>query len=176
AIVENAQRENLNAVEEARSFQRLLTEFSMNQTAIAAAIGKNRATVSNALRLLQLESELLECIEEGDLSAGHGRALLMVSDEELRRKLANKVLREGLSVRSLEQLIRRLEESQQETEQQQQNLSEADQRYLERWKGRVSEMLGVDAKLSMDPQGRKRLNITFPSEASWKRFLSRIRD
>jgi ParB family chromosome partitioning protein len=101
-LVENIQRENLNAIEEARAFERLMSEFHLTQEEVAAKTGKDRATVGNAIRLLRLEKPILELIEEGRLSPGHGRALLAILDPQLRLELAQRASRGRMTVRQLE--------------------------------------------------------------------------
>ena len=85
-LVENIQREDLNPVEEARAFERFMNEFHLTQEEVAARTGKDRATVANAVRLLRLEKPIVDLIEEGRLSAGHGRALLGISDDRYQNK------------------------------------------------------------------------------------------
>ena len=86
-LVENIQREDLNAIEQARAFERLMDEFNATQEAVAERTGKDRATVANAIRLLKLEPTIQDWIEEGKLTAGHGRALLAVPDSQLTHAL-----------------------------------------------------------------------------------------
>jgi ParB family transcriptional regulator, chromosome partitioning protein len=106
-LVENIQREDLNAIETARAFDRLMEEFQLTQEAVAERTGKDRATVANAVRLLKLEPTIQEWIEEGKLSAGHGRALLAVADTQLRMRYAQRASRGGLTVRQIERLAAR---------------------------------------------------------------------
>jgi ParB family chromosome partitioning protein len=106
-LVENIQREDLNAIEAARAFQRLMEEFQLTQEIVAERTGKDRATVANAIRLLKLEPRIQEWIEEGKLTAGHGRGLLAVADPQLRMRYANRAARGGLTVRQLERLAAR---------------------------------------------------------------------
>ena len=106
-LVENIQREDLNAMEAARAFERLMDEFELTQEAVAERTGKDRATVANAIRLLKLEPIIQEWIEEGKLSAGHGRALLAVIDPQLRMRYAQRAARGGLTVRQIERLASR---------------------------------------------------------------------
>jgi ParB family chromosome partitioning protein len=106
-LVENIQREDLNAIETARAFDRLMDEFQLTQEAVAERTGKDRATVANAVRLLKLEPTIQEWIEEGKLSAGHGRALLAVADAQLRMRYAHRAARGGLTVRQIERLAAR---------------------------------------------------------------------
>src|ERR1700686_4892326 len=106
-LVENIQREDLNPIEAARAFDRLIAEFQLTQEAVAERTGKDRATVANAVRLLKLEPTIQDWIEEGKLSAGHGRALLAVADPQLRMRYAQRASRGGLTVRQIERLASR---------------------------------------------------------------------
>ena len=106
-LVENIQREDLNAVEAARAFERLMSEFQLTQEAIADRTGKDRATIANSIRLLKLETGIQDWIEEGKLTAGHGRALLAVFDPQLRMRYAQRASRGGLTVRQIERLAAR---------------------------------------------------------------------
>src|ERR1700739_451903 len=106
-LVENIQREDLNPIEAARAFERLMDEFQLTQESVAERTGKDRATVANAVRLLKLEPTIQDWIEEGKLSAGHGRALLAVADSPLRMRYAQRASRGGLTVRQIERLASR---------------------------------------------------------------------
>src|SRR6266576_124527 len=106
-LVENIQREDLNAIEAARAFELLMAEAQLTQEAVATRTGKDRATVANAIRLLKLEPRIQDWIEEGKLTAGHGRALLAVPDSQLRMRYAEKASRGGLTVRQIERLASR---------------------------------------------------------------------
>src|SRR5271170_4036133 len=106
-LVENIQREDLNAIEAARAFERLMDEFQLTQEAVAERTGKDRATVANSIRLLKLEPTIQDWIEEGKLTAGHGRALLAVADPPLRMRYAQRAARGGLTVRQIERLASR---------------------------------------------------------------------
>ena len=103
-LVENLQRQDLSPLEEAEGYQRLMNEFSHNQEALAKVIGKSRSHVANTMRLLGLSDRLKALIDEGKLSAGHGRALLTAKDPE---GLATKILKQGLNVRQTEKLAQR---------------------------------------------------------------------
>jgi ParB family transcriptional regulator, chromosome partitioning protein len=106
-LVENIQREDLNPVEQSRAFERLMTEFHLTQEEVAARTGKDRATVANAVRLLRLEKPLLDLIEDGRISAGHGRTLLSIADPQLRLTLSQRAARGELTVRQLERITSR---------------------------------------------------------------------
>jgi ParB family chromosome partitioning protein len=106
-LVENIQREDLNPVEEARAFERFMSEFHLTQEEVAARTGKDRASVANAVRLLRLEKPIMDLIEDGRVSAGHGRALLGISEAKIRLALARRASRGGLTVRQIERLASR---------------------------------------------------------------------
>jgi ParB family chromosome partitioning protein len=108
ALIENIQREDLNPVEEAEAYKRLIEEHGLTQEELAARVGKERSTVANALRLLRLPDPIKQAIVAGQLSMGHARALLAIADEGDLRKAAEKVISEELSVRAVEALVQRL--------------------------------------------------------------------
>jgi len=108
-LVENLQREDLNPVEQARAFQRLTDEFHLTQEAVADRTGKDRATIANAVRLLKLEEPILDLLEEGKVTAGHGRALLAIADGKVRLALARRIARGGMTVRQAERFAARIQ-------------------------------------------------------------------
>ena len=108
ALIENIQREDLNPIEEAEAFKRLIEEHGLTQEELAARVGKDRSTVANALRLLRLPDAIKQAIVAGQLSMGHARALLAIPDEGDLRKAAARVIAENLSVRAAEALVQRL--------------------------------------------------------------------
>jgi ParB family chromosome partitioning protein len=108
ALIENIQREDLNPIDEAAAYERLGSEFKMTQEEIAAAVGKDRSSVANHLRLLKLPQEVRAEVAGGRLSMGHARALLAVADEGGQRQVARQVIARNLSVRETETLVKRL--------------------------------------------------------------------
>ena len=110
ALVENIQRENLNPIEEALAYRRLADEFQMTQEAIAGAVGKDRATVANMMRLLRLPEEVRAEVASGRLSTGHARALLALGNESDQRGAARDVIARSLSVRETESLVKKIAE------------------------------------------------------------------
>ncbi len=109
SLIENLQREGLNPIEEAMGYSSLMRDFDLTQEAVAERVGKGRATVANGLRLLQLEQEIQGYLSRGLLSTGHSKVLLGVESGESRLLLARKVIEEGLSVRALENAVRRVQ-------------------------------------------------------------------
>lgn len=106
ALIENLQREDLNSIEEARGYRKLLTEFQMTQAELADKVSKSRSAITNALRLLDLPEDVQDLVYSGSMTAGHARAVLSVPEETTRVKLANKIVEDGLSVREAENLAR----------------------------------------------------------------------
>jgi ParB family chromosome partitioning protein len=110
ALIENIQRENLNPIEEALAYRRLADQFEMTQEAIATAVGKDRVTIANTLRLLKLPDDVRADVASGVLSMGHARALLALSGDAEQRRVARDVVARGLSVRETESLVKRIGE------------------------------------------------------------------
>jgi ParB family chromosome partitioning protein len=108
ALVENVQRERLNPIEQANAFQRLIGECDLTQDEIAQKIGKDRTTVANILRLLKLPVYIQESLEDGEITIGHARALVSIESVEIQKTLWRRVVKDGLSVRKLEKLIKDL--------------------------------------------------------------------
>ncbi|HXW62968.1 MAG TPA: ParB/RepB/Spo0J family partition protein [Candidatus Acidoferrales bacterium] len=107
-LVENLQREDLNPIEQARAFERLTKEFHLTQEQVAERTGKDRATIANSVRLLRLERPIQDLLEEGRLSAGHGRALLAIAEAQDRLVLARRIARGGMTVRQVERSAARI--------------------------------------------------------------------
>lgn len=117
ALIENIQRENLNPVDEASAYRRLIDELKLSQEEVAVAVGKDRSTIANALRLLRLPDDLKADLAAGLLSVGHARALLGLHDEKTQRQAAREIVQRGLSVREVEVLIRKLNRAEEPTSQ-----------------------------------------------------------
>ncbi len=108
SLIENIQREDLNPIEEAQAYKRLMTEFNLKQEEVAERVSKSRSAITNTMRLLKLSEEVQKYLIDGTLSEGHARALLGTEDVEAQNKLAKKVIDEKLSVRDIEKLIKNL--------------------------------------------------------------------
>ncbi len=112
ALVENIQREDLNPVEQANAFKRLIDEFKLTQQELAEATGKSRALVTNTIRLLKLNTEIQKNISEGKISFGHAKLLLSIEDEEVQKAVCDRIIANDLSVRDTERLIKNIEKVQ----------------------------------------------------------------
>lgn len=156
ALVENLQREDLNPVEMARAFQHLLEDCNQTQEDIAAKVGKDRSTVANALRLLKLPEEVLGMVESGELSEGHGRALLTAPSVGAMRKLALQATRNGWSVRETERQARKGKSNGQAPSTG--SAKSANVRDLER---RLSKSLGATVTVQERAKGKGHIQIAY---------------
>ncbi|QJA06074.1 ParB/RepB/Spo0J family partition protein [Thermosulfurimonas marina] len=168
ALVENLQREDLNPLEEAEGYRRLMEEFGFSQEEVARRVGKDRSTVANALRLLRLPEEIKEDLWEGRLSAGHARALLALETPELMLAARREVLRRGLSVRETERLVRRLKEGPRPRK------TPPEDPDLLALSEELSRLTGARVKVEM-ARGKPRLRLDFPGLEEAERFLERLR-
>ncbi len=114
ALIENVQRDHLNAIEQAQAFQRLIDECNLTQEEVAKKIGKDRTTITNFLRLLKLPEKIQKSVKDEEISMGHARALLSIEDPQLQEKVWQKVVRNKLSVRKVEQIAREMSEEKEE--------------------------------------------------------------
>jgi ParB family transcriptional regulator, chromosome partitioning protein len=106
ALIENIQRQELNPIEEARAYRKLIDSIGLTQEQVSERVGKERTLIATSLRLLKLPSDILQLIEEGKISAGHGRALLLIEDAAIQRRIARTIIEKGMSVREAERTIK----------------------------------------------------------------------
>jgi len=178
ALVENLQRTNLNALEEARGYRRLIDEFQLTQQQVAEAVGKDRTTVTNLLRILSLPEEILSLVEQGALTSGHARALLALSDAGLATELAKSVGANGLSVRELEQRVRDLNaESKPSGETHKQprpSTATASNPVLRAIEDDLRRYLQTDVRISTTAEAKGRIEVSFFSADDMERLLELI--
>jgi ParB family transcriptional regulator, chromosome partitioning protein len=115
ALIENIQRQELNAIEEANAYRKLIDSIGLTQEMLAERVGKNRTVITTYLRLLRLPSDIQKLVEENKISAGHARALLMVDDADLQRRVARSILEMSLSVRETEKAVKKLSKGESQT-------------------------------------------------------------
>jgi ParB family transcriptional regulator, chromosome partitioning protein len=169
ALIENIQREDLNPIEEAGAYKRLIEEHGLTQEELAARVGKDRSTVANALRLLRLPEAIQRAVVSGELSMGHARALLAIHDEGDLRKAAEKVIAEALSVRAVESLVQRLK-SKRQPQRKRDGHGGAQLRHLVE---KLQRKLSVKIQLK-DKGGSGTLEIRYGSLAELDRVLAAI--
>lgn len=170
ALLENLQREDLNPLEEARAFQRLMEEFSLTQEDVALAVGKDRSTVANTLRLLKLPSQIQLDVATGDISAGHARALLPLESQPLMRQVRDRIIKEGLSVRAAERMVKKLLKPAGD----QAAAPSEEETYLASLADKLRRSLGT--KVAIKRSGRKgRILIDFTSDRELERLLELLK-
>jgi ParB family chromosome partitioning protein len=160
ALIENIQREDLNPLEEARALDRLIQEFELTHAQAAQAVGRSRASVSNLLRLQELSDKVKPLLEDRKIEMGHARALLALSDAAQQLAAALKVVKNGLSVRETEKLIRRIRAGERGPKSKVVPQQDADIRRLQI---EVSEKLGATVRVEHTPKGAGRLVINYNS-------------
>ncbi|TMA19161.1 MAG: ParB/RepB/Spo0J family partition protein [Deltaproteobacteria bacterium] len=168
ALIENIQREDLNAVEEAEAYQRLIEHHGLTQEELAQRVGKDRSTIANAIRLLRLPDSIKEAVASGDLSMGHARALLGLTDDGDLRKAAEKVMREDLSVRQVEELVQRLKGKRAQRARRDEATTQ-----LRHLAERLQRKLGAKVDLK-DRGGSGSVEIRYASHAELDRIISAI--
>ena len=171
ALVENVQREDLNPVEEAFAYQALIERFGLTQEQLSKEVGKSRSAIANMLRLIDLPDEVLELLKDGKITNGHARAILGLDDEEHMISLANRVVNEDLSVRRVEEIVRKaliqkdveeLKESKDETLQRRVYMRELERRAMDR--------LGRRVKINQTAK-KKTVELTFDSDSDLEEVL-----
>ena len=171
ALVENLQREDLNPMETARAFQRLVDDFGYTQETIASKVGKERSTVANALRLLKLPEDVAGLIEGGQLSEGHGRALLSAPSVSTMKKLAHSALSKGWSVREAERQARRAARGDDAPSKKKSSAKSANVRDLER---RLSRALGSTTTIHESGKERGQIRINYASFDELDRLIEKL--
>ena len=172
AIVENIQREDLDPIEVAMSYQRLIEECSLTQEQMAIRVGKKRASVTNYLRLLKLPAKIQHDLKVGLLSVGHAKVLLGIEDLKVQEYLCDLVIKDGLSVRQLEEKIAKLAEPKKKAEPEAQDLPEEYFKVLEL----VGRYFENNISLKRSGNGKGSMTIHFSSDDEVKRFLQALED
>jgi ParB family chromosome partitioning protein len=170
ALIENLQRADLNAIEEAEAYEVLTREHGLTQEAVAQRVGKERSTVANALRLLKLPTEVRESVRDGQLEMGHARALLALEQAEAIRKAAQRAIREKLSVRATEALVRSLTGTRKPSNKEAMPESAAVRDLV----ARIQRRLGAKCRIVPKSQVAGRLEVEYTSLEELDGILARI--
>lgn len=171
ALIENLQRDDLSPVDEARGYERLIAEFELTQQDVAIAVGRDRSTVANALRLLKLPDAVLQMLHDGHLSVGHARALLALDDPRTVTALAREATAQGLSVRDVEDRVRggRAPERRPRLKR---GLAPAPE--VRRVEDALRRRLGTDVRVTLRAKGKGQLHVAFYSNDDLARILELI--
>jgi ParB family transcriptional regulator, chromosome partitioning protein len=171
ALIENLQRDDLSPVDEARGYERLIAEFKLAQQDVADAVGRDRSTVANALRLLKLPEVVLQMLHEGHLSVGHARALLALEDPRIVTTLAREAVAQGLSVREVEDRVRggRAPERRPRMKR---GMGAAPE--VRRVEDALRRRLGTDVRVTLRAKGKGQIHLSFYSNEDLARLLEVI--
>ncbi len=173
AIVENIQRENLDPIEVAMSYQRLIEECSLTQEQMAERVGKKRASVTNYLRLLKLPAKVQHDLKVGLLSVGHAKVLLGIEDQNIQEELCDVVVKTGMSVRQLEERVRKILKGEApQKQQQEQSLPDEYVKVLEH----MGRYFGNNISLRRSASGKGTMTIRFDSDEEMQKFLSALEE
>lgn len=175
ALIENIQREDLNAIEIALTFKKLIDQYSLTQERLSERIGKKRATVANFLRLLKLPAEVQLGLRDKRVDMGHARALLSVDNPSVQLKIYKEILRQGLSVRKVEELAKAYQEGKKK-DNSGAPAAEAPRRFanhdFDLLKKHLSAAFGAPVKFSCDRKGRGQITFSFADEEELARLIS----
>ena len=172
ALIENVQREDLNPIEEAKAYQRLIQEFELKQEEIAARVGKSRVTITNSMRLLKLEERVQEMLIQNQITGGHARALLTVEEGELQYKLAGKIIAENLSVREIEKIVKSLSKKKNPKEK---NVEDESLALIFRdLEERMKSAMGTKVSINRKDKNKGRVEIEYYSESELERIVELI--
>ena len=173
ALIENIQRENLNAMEIALSYQRLITECSLKQEELGERVGKNRTTVNNYIRLLRLPPVIQAALRDGKVSMGHARAIINIDDAELQLKLFRKILDDDWSVRKIEETVRNLAMAAESTNPERRpNTIKQEFRSLQ---FKLSSLFGTKVSVKADDHNKGEIKIPFTSQEELDKILSALK-
>lgn len=169
ALVENIQREDLDAIEVALTYQRLLDEIGLTQENLSQRVGKERSTITNSIRLLRLNPDIQQAIRAGKISAGHGRAIISVEDERNQQELFNKIIKEGLNVRQAEKAASEFKNPKKEVVKKEVELPN----HLRKVQKSLSDVLDVAVEIKSSGKGKKgKIILDFNNEEELSKILS----
>ncbi|MFD3155360.1 ParB/RepB/Spo0J family partition protein [Haloimpatiens sp. FM7330] len=167
SLIENIQREDLNPIEEAEAYNKLIKDFNLTQEQLSKRIGKSRTSITNCMRLLNLDERVQQYIIEGVITEGHGRALLAISDKEMQYSLAQSIIDEKLSVREIEKLIKQMSKKVKKQE-----VAYAENPYYEDIRNRLEGYLGTKVFIKNKGKNKKgKIEIEYYSEDDFQRII-----
>lgn len=167
ALIENIQRENLNPIEEAMAFKKLLTEFSLKQDEVAERVSKSRTTVTNSMRLLKLDERVQQMVVDDMISTGHARALLAIEEKEEQYTIANRIFDEKLSVREVEKLIKEIKNPKKAREK-----KEPENAFIYKdLEEKMKAVMGTKVSVNRKSNGKGKIEIEYYSEEELERIF-----
>lgn len=170
ALIENIQREDLNAVEIALAYQHLIDEYELTQERLSERIGKNRATIANYLRLLKLPAPVQMALKKREIDMGHARALLTLKETKLQVKLLKEILKQGHSVRKVEQIVRDLNNKEKQDENAVPQTKKSKEEF-DLLKKHLSDFFDTKVQVSCSNKGKGKISISFTNEEELERIM-----
>ena len=177
ALVENIQREDLNAIEIALAYQNLIEQYDLTQEKLSEKVGKNRATIANFLRLLKLPAQVQMALQNKEMDQGHARALLGLSKPSLQVKLFNEIKEKGYSVRQVEEMVKQLNNGETLTSGRHKLSDKTAKRLPEEYaelRNRLSDVFSSKVQMTCNQQGKGKITIRFDSEEDLERIISML--
>lgn len=169
ALIENLQRENLNAIEEAVAYQKLIQEFSLTQEEVSKRVGKSRAAVTNSLRLLKLDDRVKQMLIDGKLFAGHARALLAIEDGDAQNNAAEQIIAKGMNARETEAYVKKLLAPAKEKPTIEKNSPE--EAVYKRFEENLKRCLGTKVSIQRKDKGAGKIEIEYYSVEEFERLM-----
>ena len=174
SLIENIQREDLNAIEEAMAYQRLIREFKLKQDELAERVSKSRTAITNSMRLLKLDERVQQMLIDDMISSGHGRALLAVEDGEQQYALATKIMDEKLSVRETEKLVKKFLSAKEETEKQVVPVNPAENLIYRDLEEKLKNKIGTKVSVNRKNNGKGKIEIEYYSQDELERIIDML--
>lgn len=171
ALIENLQREDLNAIEEAQAYQDLMEIYNLNQEELAKKVSKNRSTITNALRLLKLETSVQQMLIDGLISSGHARAILGLESQEKQKELAAETVQNRLSVREVEKKVRSANRNKTEKAKKPENDERDYSIFYKEYEKKMQEVLGTKVHINRKDNSKGRIEIEYYSQAELERIM-----
>lgn len=179
ALIENIQRQDLNPIEEALAFQKLIEDFQLKQDELAAKISKSRTVITNTMRLLKLPKEIQEMVINGDISNGHARTLLAITNSKKQIEIANKIVKEELSVRDVERLVKEIAEDKKKDkkkeEKSEQLKKELDLAY-QKYEAELTSSLGAKTLIKRKNKDKGKIEIEYNSLDELERIFELLKN
>ena len=170
ALIENIQRDNLNPIEEAMAYKRLMEEFELKQDEVATKVSKSRASITNSLRLLKLDPRVQKMLEEEMISTGHARALLAISNKDKQYEIAQKVFDEKLSVRDTEKLVKEIKNPKKPKE----KVKTVNDFIYKDLANKMKEVMGTKVSIASKGNGKGKIEIEYYSDEELERMFDMI--
>ena len=167
ALIENLQREDLNPIEEAQAYKKLINDYKLKQDEIAEIVSKSRVAITNSMRLLKLSEKVQDMIVDEMISSGHGRALLALNDKKMQEELANRIFDEKLSVRETEQIVKALNNPKEKKQKEEYS----DNFVYEKIENEFKEIIGTNVSIKRKSQDKGKIEIEYYSTEDLERII-----